>query len=66
MRRQYVKKFLPDDTGPAGLCVAERLRQRTAGTATINKPLPGGEEVNYYRWWTGPTTFRTNGACSRP
>jgi len=22
-----------------------------AQEATINKPLPGGEEVNYYRWW---------------
>ena len=18
---------------------------------TINKPLPGGQEINYYRWW---------------
>ena len=22
-----------------------------AEAANINKPLPGGEEVNYYRWW---------------
>ena len=22
-----------------------------AETTTINKPLPGGQEVNYYRWW---------------
>ena len=22
-----------------------------AEAANINKPLPGGEDVNYYRWW---------------
>jgi len=22
-----------------------------AAIATINKPLPGGQEINYYRWW---------------
>ena len=22
-----------------------------AETTTINKPLPGGQEINYYRWW---------------
>ena len=22
-----------------------------AEAANINKPLPGGEEINYYRWW---------------
>ncbi len=26
------------------------VRDHAAAT-TINKPLPGGQEINYYRWW---------------
>ena len=30
-----------------------------AETTTINKPLPGGQEINYYRWWDQYTLRRT-------
>ena len=51
VRRQYVKSFFFPTIRGRRLCVAERFVNDTAGAATINKPLPGGEEVNYYRWW---------------
>ena len=40
---------------PSAACCATRRSRRfvsdVAEAANINKPLPGGEEVNYYRWW---------------
>ena len=38
----------------AGCCDTRRSTRSSndvAEAANINKPLPGGEDVNYYRWW---------------
>ena len=44
--------LLPDDPRPAALLDAsDAFVNDVAEAANINKPLPGGEEVNYYRWW---------------
>ena len=52
VRRQYVKSFFfPTIRGRLVYASLNDFVNDTAGTATINKPLPGGEEVNYYRWW---------------
>jgi hypothetical protein len=52
VRRQYVKSFFfPTIRGRLVYASLTDLVNDVAGTATINKPLPGGEEVNYYRWW---------------
>ena len=52
VRRQYVKSFFfPTIRGRLVYASLNDFVNDVAGTATINKPLPGGEEVNYYRWW---------------
>ena len=52
VRRQYVKSFFfPTIRGRLAYASLNDFVNDIAGTATINKPLPGGEEVNYYRWW---------------
>ena len=52
VRRQYVKSFFfPTIRGRLAYSSLTDFVADRAQTATINKPLPGGEEVNYYRWW---------------
>ena len=52
VRRQYVKSFfLPTTRGRLVYATLTDFVADVATTATINKPLPGGEEIAYYRWW---------------
>ena len=51
-RRQYVKSFFfPTIRGLLRYPTLNAFVNDIAEAANINKPLPGGEEVNYYRWW---------------
>ena len=43
--------LLPDHSRAAAVSDAQRVRRDVAEAANINKPLPGGAELNYYRWW---------------
>ncbi|HVL68263.1 MAG TPA: carboxypeptidase regulatory-like domain-containing protein [Vicinamibacterales bacterium] len=52
MRYQYVKSFFfPTIRGLLRYATLQTFVNDVAEAANINKPLPGGEEVNYYRWW---------------
>ena len=52
VRRQYVKSFFfPTIRGLLRYPTLDSFVAGVAEAANINKPLPGGEEVNYYRWW---------------
>jgi hypothetical protein len=52
VRRQYVKSFFfPTIRGLLRYPTLNTFVNDIAEAANINKPLPGGEEVNYYRWW---------------
>ncbi len=52
VRRQYVKSFFfPTIRGLLRYSTLNTFVNDVAEAANINKPLPGGEEVNYYRWW---------------
>jgi len=52
VRRQYVKSFFfPTIRGLLRYATLDSFVAGVAEAANINKPLPGGEEVNYYRWW---------------
>jgi hypothetical protein len=52
VRRQYVKSFFfPTIRGLLRYPTLNAFVSDVAEAANINKPLPGGEEVNYYRWW---------------
>jgi hypothetical protein len=52
VRRQYVKSFFfPTIRGLLRYPTLNSFVNDVAEAANINKPLPGGEEVNYYRWW---------------
>jgi hypothetical protein len=52
LRYQYVKSFFfPTIRGLLRYATLQDLVNGVAEAANINKPLPGGEEVNYYRWW---------------
>ena len=52
VRRQYVKSFFfPTIRGLLRYPTLNAFVNDIAEAANINKPLPGGEEVNYYRWW---------------
>jgi hypothetical protein len=52
VRRQYVKSFFfPTIRGLLRYATLNTFVNDVAEAANINKPLPGGEEVNYYRWW---------------
>jgi hypothetical protein len=52
VRRQYVKSFFfPTIRGLLRYPTLNAYVNDIAEAANINKPLPGGEEVNYYRWW---------------
>jgi hypothetical protein len=52
VRYQYVKSFFfPTIRGRLSYPTLQRYVDDNAEVANINKPLPGGEEVNYYRWW---------------
>ena len=52
LRYQYVKSFFfPTIRGLVRYSTLQNLVDGVAEAANINKPLPGGEEVNYYRWW---------------
>lgn len=52
VRRQYVKSFFfPTIRGLLRYTTLDSFVAGVAEAANINKPLPGGEEVNYYRWW---------------
>jgi Carboxypeptidase regulatory-like domain len=52
VRYQYVKSFFfPTIRGRLAYPTLQAYVDDIAEVANINKPLPGGEEVNYYRWW---------------
>ena len=52
VRKQYVKSFFfPTIRGRLAYTSLQRFVDDIAEVANINKPLPGGEEVNYYNWW---------------
>jgi hypothetical protein len=52
VRYQYVKSFFfPTIRGLLRYATLQDFVNGVAEAANINKPLPGGEEVNYYRWW---------------
>jgi len=52
LRYQYVKSFFfPTIRGLVRYSTLQNLVDGVAEAANINKPLPGGQEVNYYRWW---------------
>jgi hypothetical protein len=52
VRYQYVKSFFfPTIRGLLRYSTLQTFVNDVAEAANINKPLPGGEEVNYYRWW---------------
>jgi hypothetical protein len=52
VRYQYVKSFFfPTIRGLLRYPTLNAFVNDIAEAANINKPLPGGEEVNYYRWW---------------
>ena len=52
VRCQYVKSFFfPTIRGLLRYPTLNAFVNDVAEAANINKPLPGGEEVNYYRWW---------------
>ncbi|HEV3486000.1 MAG TPA: hypothetical protein VG106_11370, partial [Vicinamibacterales bacterium] len=52
VRSQYVKSFFfPTIRGLLRYATLQDFIDDRAEAANINKPLPGGEEVNYYRWW---------------
>ena len=52
VRSQYVKSFFfPTIRGLLRYATLDTFVDDVAEAANINKPLPGGEEVNYYRWW---------------
>ncbi|HXW05458.1 MAG TPA: carboxypeptidase regulatory-like domain-containing protein [Vicinamibacterales bacterium] len=52
VRYQYVKSFFfPTIRGLLRYATLQSFMNDVAEAANINKPLPGGEEVNYYRWW---------------
>jgi len=52
VRYQYVKSFFfPTIRGLLRYSTLQNFVGDVAEAANINKPLPGGEEVNYYRWW---------------
>jgi Carboxypeptidase regulatory-like domain len=52
VRRQYVKSFFfPTIRGLLQYTSLTNFVADFAQATNINKPLPGGEEVNYYRWW---------------
>jgi hypothetical protein len=52
VRYQYVKSFFfPTIRGLLRYATLQSFMDDVAEAANINKPLPGGEEVNYYRWW---------------
>jgi hypothetical protein len=52
VRRQYVKSFFfPTIRGLLRYPTLSSYVNDVAEAANINKPLPGGEDVNYYHWW---------------
>ena len=66
VRSQYVKSFFfPTIRGLLRYATLDSFVNDVAEAANINKPLPGGEEVNYYRWWDRTTSCRTNGRSGR-
>jgi hypothetical protein len=52
VRREYVKSFFfPTIRGLLRYTTLDAFVNDTAEAANINKPLPGGADVVYYRWW---------------
>ena len=52
LRAQYTKFFrFPAARGLLRYTTLNAFVSDVAETASINKPLPGGDEANYYRWW---------------
>jgi hypothetical protein len=52
IRKQYVKSFFfPTIRGLLRYPTLNAFVNDVAEAANINKPLPGGQEVNYYNWW---------------
>ena len=52
LRYNYVKSFFfPTIRGLLRYPTLNAFINDVAEAANINKPLPGGAEINYYRWW---------------
>jgi hypothetical protein len=52
VRRQYLKSFFfPTIRGLLRYPTLNAFVNDVAEAANINKPLPGGTDINYYRWW---------------
>ena len=52
VRYQYVKSFFfPSIRGLLRYATLDAFVDDVAEAATVNKPLPGGEAINSYRWW---------------
>lgn len=52
VRHQYVKSFfVPTIRGLLRYPTLTAFVNDVAEAANINKPLPGGSEINYYTWW---------------
>ena len=52
LRYNYVKSFFfPTIRGLLRYPTLDAFINDVAEAANINKPLPGGAEINYYRWW---------------
>jgi hypothetical protein len=52
VRAHYVKSFfLPSLRGTLRYPTLDAFIADVAEAASISGPLPGGQEVNYYRWW---------------
>jgi hypothetical protein len=50
-RHVYVKSwFVPTVRGRLSYSTLQRFIDDVPEVATINKPLPGGQEINYYEW----------------
>src|SRR5688572_5403498 len=52
VRREYVKSFfVPTIRGLIRYATLDAFVNDVAEATNINKPLPGGADVVYYRWW---------------
>lgn len=52
IRAQYTKFFLPSAIrGVLRYSTLNAFVADVAEAASITRPLPGGQDVNYYRWW---------------
>ena len=52
VRREYVKSlFFPTLRGLIRYTTLDAFVNDVAEATNINKPIPGGTDINYYKWW---------------